>query len=132
MMRSVPLFAGLKEKQVKTIVNAGKELSYESGQNIVTEGESGVAFYLVIDGKVEVRRKGKVLSRLGKGDFFGEMSLLDKQPRSADVVAVAASSCFGLTSWAFFGLIRSEPDIGVNLMRELVRRLRGTNKAFTE
>jgi CRP/FNR family transcriptional regulator/CRP/FNR family cyclic AMP-dependent transcriptional regulator len=98
----------------------------------VTEGENGVAFYLIIEGKVEVRHKGKVLSRLSKGDFFGEMSLLDKQPRSADVVAVVPSTCFGLTSWSFFGLIRSQPNIALNLMRELVRRLRGTNKALTE
>lgn len=132
LLRSVPLFSGLKEKQVKTILDAGKELHFEAGKRIVAEGEEAVAFYLVVDGTVEVRSRNKVLSQLGKGDFFGEMALIDKQPRSADVVAVTPVTCFGLTSWAFLGLIRSEPDIAINLMRELVRRLRGTTKALID
>jgi len=132
MLKSVPLFSGLKEKQVKVILNSGKELRFEAGKQIVKEGENGVGFYLIVDGSVEVRRRGKVLSKLGKGDFFGEMSLLDKQPRSADVVAVTPVTCFGLTSWIFYGIIRTQPDIAINMMHELVRRLRGSNKTLTE
>ncbi|MGD1055557.1 MAG: Crp/Fnr family transcriptional regulator, partial [Nitrososphaerales archaeon] len=94
--------------------------------------KTGVGFYLIADGSVEVRRKGKTISGLKKGDFFGEMTLIDDQPRSADVVAIAPTTCYVLTAWAFWGLVRSKPDIGVNLMKELVRRLRGTNRSLTE
>ncbi len=131
-LQSVPLFSGLKDKQIKTIVGTGKQLRFDAGNQIVKEGDSGVGFYLIIDGNAEVRRKGRLLSKLGKGDFFGEMSLLDKQPRSADVVATTSVTCFGLTSWAFSGLLRMQPDIAVNLMQELTRRLRKTNSAMTE
>ncbi len=132
MLRSVPLFSGLKPKQIKTIIGSGKQTNYVTGTHIVKEGDDGVGFYLIVDGDVEVRRKGKLLSKLGKGDFFGEMSLIDRQPRSADVIATTPVTCFGLTSWIFSGIVRTEPDIAMNLMRELVRRLRGTNKVLTE
>jgi len=132
MLQSVPLFSGLKGKQIKTIVGSGKELRFEAGTQIVKEGDNGVGFYLILEGSAEVRRKGRVLSKLGNGNFFGEMSLLDRQPRSADVVATTSVTCFGLTSWAFSALIRMQPDIAVNLMQELARRLRETNSAMTE
>ncbi len=132
MIRSVSLFSGLKEGQLKSIAKECKERSFQSGETIVKEGEIGVGFYLIADGNVEVRRKGKTISGLKKGDFFGEMALLDNQPRSADVVATTPTTCYVLTAWAFVGLVQSKPDMGVNLMKEVVRRLRGTNRALTE
>jgi CRP/FNR family transcriptional regulator, cyclic AMP receptor protein len=132
MLGSVPLFSGLKDKQLRAIVDSGKDMQFEARNKIVSEGDDGVGFYLIVEGRVEVRRKGKLLSELGKGDFFGEMSLIDKQPRSADVVAVTPVRCFALTPWVFLGLVRAHPDIAVNVIKELVRRLRGTDKALTE
>jgi CRP/FNR family transcriptional regulator/CRP/FNR family cyclic AMP-dependent transcriptional regulator len=132
MIRSVSLFKGLKEGQLKSIAKQCVERSFQPEETIVKEGKTGVGFYLIADGSVEVRRKGKTISGLKKGDFFGEMTLIDDQPRSADVVAIAPTTCYVLTAWAFWGLVRSKPDIGVNLMKELVRRLRGTNRSLTE
>ena len=132
MLRSVPLFSGLNDKQIKTIVGTGKQLQFAENTRIVKEGDAGVGFYLVLDGCAEVRHKGKVLSKLGRGDFFGEMSLLDKQPRSADVVSTSQVDCFGLTSWAFAGLLQTQPDIAVNMMKEFARRLRASNNAISE
>ncbi len=128
MLGAVSLFSGLKEKQLKTIVNAGKELSYDAGRVIVKEGDMGVGFYLILDGKVEVRRGTKILSKLGAGQFFGEMALVDKQRRSADVVAMAPTKCYGLTAWGFAGLVRSQPEIALNMLRELIARLRQTDQ----
>ncbi len=124
MIRGASLFSGLKEKQLKTIVDAGKELSYEAGRVIVKEGEMGVGFYLILDGSVEVRRGTRVLSKLGTGQFFGEMALLDRQPRSADVVATSPTKCYVLTAWAFAALVRSQPEMALNMLRELTARLR--------
>jgi CRP/FNR family cyclic AMP-dependent transcriptional regulator len=132
MISSVPLFSGLKKKQLQEIANAGKELSYQPGDKIVQEGENGVGFYLVLEGKVEVRRRGKVLSSMNSGQFFGEMSLLDDRPRSADVVALEPTRCFGFTPWSFSSLVHTNPEMSFNMMKELVRRLRSTNKALTE
>ena len=128
MIRGVLLFSGLKDKQVKSIANAGKELSYQVGQVIVREGEMGVGFFLILDGKVEVRKGTRVLSKLGTGQFFGEMALLDRQPRSADVVATAPTNCYGLTAWAFEALVRSQPEIALNMLKELTARLRKSDE----
>src|SRR5437867_2830665 len=131
MIGKVSIFSGLKDKQLRAIANAGKELAYTPDRVIVKEGEMGVGFYLILDGKVEVRRGSRVLSKLGTGQFFGEMALVDKQPRSADVIATAPTRCYVLTAWAFSALIKSHPEIAINMMQELVVRLRKTDQ-FTE
>ena len=95
------------------------------------EGEPGLALLLILDGKVEVLKKGKLVATLGKGRFFGEMTVIDDKPRSADVVAVAATRCFGLTAWAFAALVRTYLEIALAVMKELVRRLRDVQKTAT-
>jgi CRP/FNR family cyclic AMP-dependent transcriptional regulator len=124
LLSSVPFFAGLDEKKRKAVAGQGKELTYKEGASIVDEGTMGVGFYLILDGKAEVRKKGKVLATLGKGQFFGEMSLIDEQPRSADVFAVAPTRCWALTSWAFGALVKTHPEIALMMLKEMVKRLR--------
>ena len=124
MLRGVPLFAGLDEKDLKTIAESGREVFFESGKTMLRKGESGLAFLLVLDGSVEVRKDGKSIAKLGKGQFFGEMTVIDDQPRSADVVATQPTNCFGLTAWSFDAVISSYPSIARQIMKELVRRLR--------
>jgi len=131
-MRSVPLFSGLKEKQLKSILSNGKQHSYPAGKVIESEGEDGVAFYLIIDGEVEVKRKQRVLAKLGAGDFFGEMTLIDRSPRSSDVVAVSETTCIVVPIWNFRALVRSSSDIAMNLLKALSMRLRESNKALSE
>jgi CRP/FNR family cyclic AMP-dependent transcriptional regulator len=129
---AVPLFSGLKDKQLKTILASSKKIDYPEGKTIVTEGEMGVAFYLILSGKVEVKRKGKVLAKLGNGNFFGEMSLLDNHPRSSDVVAVEPTSCLVLSAWTFQGKVKSDNELAFNLITALVHRLREADKALTD
>jgi CRP/FNR family transcriptional regulator, cyclic AMP receptor protein len=131
-LRQVPLFSGLKEKQLKSILASGKQMSYPEGRVIVGEGEIGVGFYLILDGSVEVKRKGKVMAKLASGNFFGEMSLLDRNARSSDVVASSATTCLMLSSWDFQGLVESHNEIAVNLLKTLVHRLRESNKALSD
>ena len=128
---SIPLFSGLDKKDRERIAGAGREVTFEKGKTILREGEPGLALLLILEGKVEVRKKGKLLSTLGNGGFFGEMTVIDDKPRSADVVAVASTTCFGLTSWAFAGLVRTYPEIALAVMKELVRRLREVQETAT-
>jgi len=132
MIRKVSLFSELSRKQLKGIAKTGTERSFDPGRAIVKEGETGVGFYLILDGKVEVRRNKKVLSTLTAGEFFGEMGLIDDQPRSADVVAVSPTTTFGLSAWAFSGIVTGNPDIALKMMKVLVSRLRTGNKALSE
>ncbi len=131
MIGSVPFFGGLQEKTRKVVASQGKQLSYKAGDSIVDEGTMGVGFYLILDGKAEVRKEGKILATLGKGQFFGEMSLIDEQPRSADVVAVAPTKCWALTSWAFVALVKTHPEIALSMLKELVKRLRAAQSLPT-
>lgn len=134
MLAGVPLFAGLKGKQIKSLAGAfARERSYDSGQVIEKEGDSGVAFYLITNGSVEVRKAEKLVSKLGRGQFFGEMSLIDKQPRSATVVsAEPGTKCLVMPVWNFQATIETDPRVAMGVMKELARRLRETTNALTE
>ena len=129
---SVPIFSSLNSKELEAVAKAGKQQSYEAGKTIVEEGRTGVGFFFILEGDVEVRQQGRVLAKLGKGQFFGEMSLIDGQPRTADVVAVRPTECFVLSAWSFAALVKTEPKISLGVMKELVRRLRETDKILTQ
>lgn len=132
MIGKVSLFSGLSQKQLKSIGKSGAERKFEPGHVIVKEGETGVGFYLILDGKVEVRKKKKVLSTLSTNDFFGEMGLIDDQPRSADVVALSPTTTFCLSVWSFTGIVVGNPQIAIKMMKVIVARLRTSNKALSE
>jgi len=131
MLGTVPFFSGLDEKKRKSMVSEGKEMNYKAGDFIVREGAMGVGFYLILDGKAEVRKGDRILAALGKGQFFGEMSLIDELPRSADVVAVSPTKCWALTSWAFAGLVKTNPEIALQMLKEMVKRVRAAQSSPT-
>jgi len=124
LLGNVALFSGLDKKDLERIANAGREMTYEAGKTILKQGEPGIGFFLILEGKVEVRKKGKTVMTAETGAFFGEMTVIDDKPRSADVVAVEPTRCFGMTSWSFTPFLSSHPGIAVKIIRELVRRLR--------
>jgi len=131
LLGSVPFFSGLDKGTRSSIASQGKELTYKAGDTVVEEGSMGVGFYLIVDGKAEVRKKGKVLASLGKGQFFGEMSLIDEQPRSADVVAVSPTKCWALSSWAFGSIMKTNPEVALMMLKEMVKRLRAAQSSPT-
>ncbi len=133
MLGEVPLFAGLKNKQLKSIADSfARERSYNTGDVIEEEGGSAVAFYLITDGSVDIRRGNRRVSKLGRGQFFGEMALIDRQPRSATVVAAESTKCVVMPSWSFKAAIEKDPALAMAVMRELARRLRETTKKLSE
>jgi len=121
---SVPLFSSVNKKQLDSLVRAGRERTFKEGEKIVAEGDTGVGFYLILDGKVEVRKGSKPIATLTRGQYFGEMSLIDREGRSADVVAVAPTKCFLITVWVFTTLVEKNPQIALSMLKELAKRLR--------
>jgi len=121
---SVPLFSSVNKKQLDSLVRAGRERTFKEGEKIVAEGDTGVGFYLILDGKVEVRKGSKPIATLSRGQYFGEMSLIDREGRSADVVAVAPTKCFLITVWVFTTLVEKNPQIALSMLKELAKRLR--------
>jgi CRP/FNR family transcriptional regulator, cyclic AMP receptor protein len=132
MLGSVPLFSSLTTRQRKSIADSGKERSYPAGASIVKLGEKGVGFYLVLEGKANVRKENRSVAALGPGQFFGEMALFDEQPRTADVIAESPTRCLVLSSWEFWGALSKEPEVLRALMQEMVRRLRAPVATLSE
>ena len=132
MLERSPLWTGIGKEDFKAIIKVAKQHKFENGDTIVKKGEEGTGCYLVLDGAVEIRSNGNTLSRLGPGQFFGEMSVVDAQPRSADVVAVEPSRVLVLSAWSFKSLVSERPRIAVKMLQEFVRRLRNTDRALSE
>ncbi|MGA1976014.1 MAG: cyclic nucleotide-binding domain-containing protein [Conexivisphaerales archaeon] len=128
---SVALFAGLGRKDLLTVVKLGQELSFRPGEKIGEAGESGIALYLILEGKVQMRREGRLLSELSTGDLFGEMAMLQGQPRPTEATAIEPTRCFALSRWSFEALVRLFPDVPMEIDRELAERLRDTKEAPT-
>jgi CRP-like cAMP-binding protein len=128
---AVPIFESLSEKELGSVFEVGKEVTHDEGRQVVTQGESGAGFHMIIDGRAEVIVNDQVQATLGPGDFFGEMSLIDDAPRSATVRATEPLTTFSLTSWNFTPLLKKHPTIGVAMLREMSARLRRAESSHT-
>lgn len=124
LLKAVPLFSSLDKKHLQTLAKTAADHTYEAGTVIVPQGATGVGFYLIADGQVAVDKSGKTVATLGPGQFFGEMALLDDQPRSASVRAVGRTRCLVIDRWEFWASVANEPEVLRTLLRETVRRLR--------
>src|SRR5437867_7186511 len=129
VLRKVPLFAGLAEADMSAFAELTRERSYPKGSVIVFEDDPGDALYLVAAGQVKVviiAEDGRevILSVLGEGSFFGEMAVIDDEPRSAHVIAMEDSSLLVLRREDFQHRLRANPEIAISLLREISRRLR--------
>ena len=125
MLKTALLFAGFKEKQLKAIAGTVKTLTYKDGEAIIEEGnDRSIGFYILGSGSAEVTKGDAVVATYGPGDYFGEIALLsDDRARTASVIATSDSEVLGLTKWDFRALLNSQPDIAVEVMAELARRL---------
>jgi CRP/FNR family cyclic AMP-dependent transcriptional regulator len=132
MLQSVPLFSSLQRKDLRQMAETFSERAYESGDVIEKEGDSGFTFYLITDGSVDVRKGKKTIAKLGRSQYFGEMSLLDKQPRSATIIAREPTKCLLMTSWNWIAFVQTQPKLAIGVMKELARRLRETDQALSE
>src|SRR3954453_20537572 len=123
-LAKVPLFSGVKPKDLKRLEKRMQERSFNEGDEITKEGESGVGFFVIEDGNATVSIGGKILRTLGPGEFFGEVALIDSGPRSATVVATTDLRCRGMSAWEFKPFVEEHPEVAWALLETLVGRLR--------
>ncbi len=128
-LRRVPLFAHLSEAELARVSQATRERSYPKNSVILFEDDPGDALYVVAGGQVKVVLIGEdgrevILAVLKDGDFFGEMSLIDDQPRSAHVIAMEDSDLLVLRRLEFLESMQEMPRIALGLLQALSRRLR--------
>jgi CRP-like cAMP-binding protein len=136
-LRGVPLFAHLGDEELGRLTGAVRERTYPKNSVIVFEDDPGEALYLVVGGQVKVVLIGEdgrevILSVLAQGDFFGEMSLIDDQPRSAHVIAMRDANLLVLRREDFQQAFKEMPTIALGLLKALSRRLRRADDKIGE
>jgi CRP/FNR family cyclic AMP-dependent transcriptional regulator len=136
VLRSVPLFAQVPEGDLRALAQLVRERTHPRGSLILTQGDPGEALFLIRSGQVKVSvvaEDGRevILSVLGPGSFFGEMALVDDEPRSAHVIAMEDTSLLQLRREDFRTRLRSSPELSIALLRELSRRLRRADDTIT-
>ena len=130
-LQASELFRDLPQKQLKTICDAGKKMSFQAGAEVVAEGEGAGRFFLILDGTAEVIAHGVHRAELGPGDAVGELALLDGGPRSATVKAIGDLRTFSLASWNFRTFL-GEPEVMSAVINVLCRRLRSAGASDAE
>jgi CRP-like cAMP-binding protein len=124
LLGTVPLFAQLRKRDLRSIAGLGKLAHVSAGQFIVREGFSAEAFYVILTGTATVHRGGAPDIRLSRGDFFGELGLLDGKARTASVVAVTDVWAARLPRDSFLELVDRQPSIARGLLAAMAERLR--------
>ena len=119
-----PLFASLSKRQVKSVAQITGVSDFDQGASIVTEGSHGDAFFVILEGSARVVSGSREIAALRPGDFFGEISLLDGDPRMATVVAETPTRCLDLAGEDFRRMLEREPGLALDVLRVVARRLR--------
>lgn len=124
ILASVPLFAGLAKKELRHLLNETQEERFPAGKVIVTEGGQGGRFFVIVSGRASVISGKKVIATLGSGDSFGEVSIIDKGPRTATVKAETELRALTITSWNFLALLEENWTMTRKILVQLCDRIR--------
>jgi CRP/FNR family cyclic AMP-dependent transcriptional regulator len=131
LLKGVPMFAGLSRRHLRRLASNAEEVRYGRGRAIVRQGARADAFFVVAEGRARVVRANRTMAHLESGDFFGEMALLDGQPRSASVISETPLTTIRLTRARFNKLVDSEPAIARAIMAEMAARVRRLEERHT-
>ena len=124
LIRGVPLFSGLDDRILQRLAGEFFEKTFPDGEVIAAEGEAGRTFIVIDSGEVSVSVQGKEVSRLGPGQAFGEMALIDKSARSATVKAAGSAHCYMLPIWSFRPIVEEHPEMAWSLLESLAQLVR--------
>ena len=124
LIRGVPLFADADDAFLQRLADEFIERTYASGETITEEGEAGRTFIVIESGDVTVKVHGQEVGKLGAGEAFGEMALIDKSARTATVTADNEVHGYQLPVWSFRPLVESHPEMAWALLEALAQRVR--------
>jgi CRP/FNR family cyclic AMP-dependent transcriptional regulator len=123
-LEKVPLFRGCASEVIDQLADATAEFEFAPDAAIVQQGQVGNGLYIVMSGGARIVAGSDELARLGAGDFFGELSVIDQQPRAATAFALGQTTCLALASWDLVSVLERDPRLAMNLLKELAGRLR--------
>ena len=124
LLQRVPLFADFERGELERLARSFKQRIFEAGSSVAGEGKTGAGFFVIESGEATVSVRGDERGKLGPGDYFGEIALIDAGARSATVTADSELRCYGLTSWEFRPLVEGNASIAWKLLETMAKRLR--------
>ncbi len=130
VLRKVPLFSGLGRGHLDLIARHADEVKLDAGRVLARQGGLGLEFLIILEGSARVERDGKEIARLGLGDFFGEMSLIDHKPRSATVTAETPIALLVIHTRSFGHLLEAVPGLQRKILVTVCERLRAADAAL--
>lgn len=129
-LRKTDLFSSLGKRALERVASQATMVHHEAGKEITEEGGGGVGFHLITEGTAAVTVHGSPRASLGPGQYFGEISLIDGQPRSATVTAQTPMTTVSLVSWVFNPILDEEPEVGKGILKVMCARLRAAEDAL--
>jgi CRP/FNR family cyclic AMP-dependent transcriptional regulator len=124
VLKKVPLFAGLDDRELEQIAASMKERRFSAGDTVTEEGAGGAGFFVVEGGSADVTVDGQARGSIGPGDYFGEIALLTGSDRTATIMASSDMVCWGMTAWDFRPLVESNSTIAWKLLTAMAEKLR--------
>ncbi len=136
-LAGVDLFAGLDHNTLESLEAFTFRRTFAPGATIVEEGRTGNGLFVVLSGEVEVVKglaaeQPRSIATLGRGEPFGELSLLGDWPRNASVRAVSETECLGMDRWVFLAYLRRDPELAIRMLQVLAKRLANTSERLVE
>ena len=124
LLRTVPLFRGLRERDLERISALADIIDLPADRRIMRQGEHGAEMFMLVTGSARVERDGEVLGDVGPGEVLGEIALLDGGPRTATVTLIRASRLLVLARREFHALMDEFPDVRLHVLEKVAQRLR--------
>lgn len=124
LLQRIPLFAELERRELERLSGSFKERTFAAGDQVASEGGGAAGFFVIESGEAVVRVHGDERGRLGPGDYFGDIAMIDQGERTASIEAQSDLKCYGLTFWDFRPLVESDARIAWPLLQAMAKRLR--------
>jgi CRP-like cAMP-binding protein len=123
LLKKVPLFSKLNKQGLQDVAHIADELDLPAGKEMATEGDRGREFFVLLNGEADVTKGGSRINTMKKGDFFGEIALVTKMPRTATVTATTDVDVLVITEREFDSLLKKSPEIGRSIAEALAERV---------
>jgi CRP-like cAMP-binding protein len=123
LLKKVPLFSKLNKHGLQDVAHIADEIDLPAGKEMATEGDRGREFFVLLKGTADVTKNGQSINTMSEGDFFGEIALVSKMPRTATVTATTDVDVLVITERDFDALLKKSPEIGKQIAEALAERV---------
>lgn len=124
LIKHTPLFANCSKRELQEIAHIADEIDLREGKEMTRQGAPGREFFVLLEGEADVSRDGEIINKLGPGDFFGEIALVEDTPRTATVTATTPVRVLVITDRSFKRLLEKQPEIQRKVLVALVERVK--------